>query len=76
MGADSARKSVLKPVKAIKYLFKKPITFRFPFETREASLRYRGFHLNDWEKCTGCGRCAEICPTNAIDMVEIEGLKV
>ena len=65
------KKSILTPFKAVKYLFMKPITFKFPFQTREASQRYRGFHLNDWEKCTGCGNCADICPNQAITMIEI-----
>ncbi|MEZ4869974.1 MAG: 4Fe-4S binding protein [Caldilineaceae bacterium] len=21
----------------------------------------------DWQRCTGCGRCIEICPTQALD---------
>ena len=61
----------LSPFKAIKFLFKKPRTFLFPFQQREASRKYRGFHLNDWEKCTGCGNCADICPNQAITMVKI-----
>ena len=65
------RGSFLSPFKAIKFLFKKPRTFLFPFQQREASKRYRGFHLNDWDKCTGCGNCADICPNQAITMVEI-----
>jgi glutamate synthase (NADPH/NADH) small chain len=65
------KKSFLTPFKAVKYLFMKPITFKFPFQTREASQRYRGFHLNDWEKCTGCGNCADICPNQAITMTKI-----
>ena len=76
MKSNTAKKSALKPAKSIKYLFQKPITFKFPFETRDAAPRYRGFHLNDWEKCTGCGNCADICPTQAITMVEIKDLKV
>ncbi len=67
--------SVFKPFKAIKYLFKKPVTVRYPFEKKEPASNYRGFHLNDWEKCTGCGNCADICPNKAIEMVEIPGLK-
>jgi len=63
--------SILSPFKAVRYLFKKPRTLRYPFEPKEPALRYRGFHLNAWEKCTGCGNCADICPNEAINMVEI-----
>ncbi len=67
--------SFLKPFKAIKYLFEKPVTLRYPFEQKEPSPRYRGFHLNDWDKCTGCENCADICPNEAITMVEIPEIK-
>ncbi|MCK5767176.1 MAG: FAD-dependent oxidoreductase [Candidatus Atribacteria bacterium] len=70
-----SKSSYLNPFKAIKYLFEKPKTLQYPFETLEISDRYRGFHKNDWKKCTGCGNCADICPNKAIEMVEIEGLK-
>jgi len=63
--------SMLSPFKAVGFLFKKPRTLRYPFEPKEPALRYRGFHLNDWDKCTGCGNCADICPNEAITMVEI-----
>jgi glutamate synthase (NADPH/NADH) small chain len=63
--------SILSPFKAVHYLLKKPRTLRYPFEPKEPTLRYRGFHLNDWNKCTGCGNCADICPNEAITMVEI-----
>jgi glutamate synthase (NADPH/NADH) small chain len=66
--------SYLNPFKAIKYLFEKPQTLKYPFETKEIADRYRGFHKNDWEKCTGCGNCADICPNKAITMVEISEL--
>lgn len=61
----------LSPFKSVNYLFKKPRTLRYPFESKEPAMRYRGFHLNDWEKCTGCGNCADICPNEAVTMVEI-----
>jgi len=67
--------SFLSPFKAISFLFKKPRTLRYPFEPKEPALRYRGFHLNDWDKCTGCGNCADICPNVAIEMVEIPELE-
>ena len=68
--------SIISPFKAINYLMKKPKTLRYPFESKEPALRYRGFHLNDWDKCTGCGNCADICPNEAIEMIEIPELKL
>ena len=65
--------SIFAPFKGWKYLFKKPVAlpmddiFKNP---RESQDNYRGFHVNDWEKCIGCGTCGEVCPTNAISMVE------
>jgi glutamate synthase (NADPH/NADH) small chain len=66
--------SILTPFKAIKYLFTKPKTLRYPFEKKEPALRYRGFHTNDWDKCTGCGNCVDICPNQAVKMIEITEL--
>lgn len=63
--------SIFSPFEAIKYLFKKPKTLRYPFEPKEPAQRYRGLHLNDWEKCTGCGNCLDICPNGAITMIPI-----
>jgi len=73
--ATDKKGSILSPFKAVNYLFRKPLTLRYPFERKEPALRYRGFHLNDWDKCTGCGNCADICPNEAIEMVEIPELK-
>jgi glutamate synthase (NADPH/NADH) small chain len=67
-------KSMFSPLRAWKYLVKEPITIdkKDIFITpREASDRYRGFHTNDHSKCTGCGTCSEICPTVAINMIEL-----
>lgn len=71
-------KSILSPVNAWKYLFKDPVTVskeQIFLTPREASDRYRGFHTNDHSKCTGCGTCSEICPTNAINMIEMPDLE-
>lgn len=68
--------SILSPLKALKYLFKKPKTLRYPFELKEPAKRYRGLHLNDWDKCTGCGNCADVCPNEAIVMKEIPEIEV
>lgn len=65
-------KSIFSPVKALKYLFKEPVTidnndiYKKP---RVAADRYRGFHINKQDDCIGCGTCSEICPTEAITMV-------
>ncbi len=76
-------KSKLAPLSALKYLFKDPITIRYPQEEKEGypggfkgvSPKYRGMHSNDLEKCIGCGSCSEICPTDAIRMVEAEDVE-
>ncbi len=67
--------SVLGPFAALKYLFEKPQTLTYPFEKLEISERYRGFHKNDLEKCIGCGNCHDICPCDAIAMVNVPGIE-
>ena len=72
------KKNFFAPLRAWKYLVKKPVTISRKdifVKPREAADRYRGFHVNDWDKCVGCGTCAEICPTNAINMTPIDTLK-
>ena len=71
--AENKRGSVLQPFLALKTLGEKPDTIRVPFECRPAADRYRGFHVNDLDKCIGCGTCAEICDNDAIRMVPVEG---
>lgn len=70
-------KSFFAPLRIWKNLGKKPVTIPFKdiFDNpREAAERYRGFHINDWDKCVGCGTCSEICPTNCIVMIPQEQL--
>ncbi len=43
---------------------------RLESEPRELGDNARGFHTNDWEECIGCSTCEDICPTEAIRMVE------
>ncbi|MEN8175442.1 MAG: FAD-dependent oxidoreductase [Pseudomonadota bacterium] len=65
--------SILNPLKTWQFFARPPVTE--PFEPRPASANYRGFHLNDWEKCIGCSTCQKVCDNAAITMVEVPGLE-
>jgi len=67
-----ARGSLLNPIKNWQFFGRKPVTESL--DPRPASLNYRGFHLNDWEKCIGCSTCQKVCDNAAITMVRIPGL--
>ena len=62
--------SILKEL--VKNLFKKPMTIRFPAQSKPISKNYRGEHSFDKVKCKSCGLCAKICPNKAIEMVEVK----
>ena len=66
-------KSFLAPLKALSFLGREPVTIPLG-EVRPASPTYRGFHLNDWDQCIGCGTCSMICDNDAIRMVNIPDL--
>ncbi|MFK5985597.1 MAG: FAD-dependent oxidoreductase [Pseudomonadota bacterium] len=65
--------SILNPLKSLQFFARKPITEKL--EPRPASENYRGFHLNDMEKCIGCGTCQKVCDNAAITMVKVPSLK-
>ncbi|MDV3104798.1 NADH-quinone oxidoreductase subunit NuoI [Thermococcus waiotapuensis] len=67
--------SFIKPWLGLKYLFKKPVTIKIPYETIEPAKDYRGFHTLNWKTCIGCNMCGQICPARAIEMTWIEGEK-
>jgi len=51
---------------ALRSLFKRPYTTRFPYEPHQPYERFRGkpeFHVDD---CVGCTACAQVCPAGAI----------
>lgn len=64
--------SILHPLKTLGFFARKPVTE--PFGARPASANYRGFHVNDWEKCIGCSTCQKVCDNAAITMVQIPHL--
>lgn len=70
---DYKRKgSILNPLKALQFFARPPVTV--PLEPRPAEANYRGFHLNDHERCVGCSSCQKVCDNAAITMVRIPDL--
>jgi len=63
---------VISPFLAWSRAARKADTIPYPLKRNPGSARYRGFHLNDPDKCIGCGRCEEICQNLAIGMVMTE----
>lgn len=64
--------SILNPLRALSFFGRKPVTM--PLGPRPAAERYRGFHVNDWDKCVGCSTCQKVCDNAAITMVTVPGL--
>ena len=64
--------SILNPLKNLSFFARPAVTE--PLEPRPAAPRYRGFHLNDWEKCVGCSTCQKVCDNAAITMVRVPAL--
>lgn len=69
----SDKGSILNPLKSWQFLGRKPVTVTL--EPRPATNNYRGFHINDWEKCIGCSTCQKVCDNAAITMVKVPSLK-
>ncbi len=51
---------------ALKNLFSKPATEKYPFEERKFADRYRGKVDIKIDDCLMCGLCARKCPSGAI----------
>jgi len=55
---------------AITSLFTPPYTTKFPYEVHIPAKRFRGKPEFNTEECVGCGACANVCPANAIEMID------
>lgn len=49
-------------------LRKGTVSFRLPHTHECTSNQYRGLIHNDSSRCVGCGSCAYVCPTGAIEV--------
>jgi len=55
---------------AVTAVFSPRFTTRFPQEPCVVPERYRGKPAFDLDSCIGCGACVNVCPTNALTMVD------
>lgn len=54
---------------AVKSLFSKPYTIKYPVEPSIPPDRFRG-KPEFTDKCVGCGACGETCPAGAIELTD------
>jgi ferredoxin len=60
---------------AFKNLFNKPATTKYPFEKPIVSDTFKGKQALDLSLCVGCGLCSKDCPSQAIELLEVNGKK-
>ncbi len=56
----------------LKSLHKKPSTLKYPFEKLKPVSGLRGKLAWDPKRCIGCGVCAKVCPTFALEITDKE----
>lgn len=55
---------------ALRSLTSAPFTTKYPFAPAEVQKEFRGKPIFIEENCIVCGACAEVCPSNAIEVEE------
>jgi len=53
--------------------FSKPVTEKYPFVKAEVPEDFRGKQVFDIDLCISCGLCARDCPSQAIEMIDVDG---
>jgi len=56
---------------ALRSLFSRPYTIRYPYEPVVPPERFRGKAKFFEDECIGCGACAQVCPARAIDVENV-----
>lgn len=56
---------------AMKHLFKKPATIKYPYDKLKIEPNYRGKLKYDPDDCIGCNLCVRDCPTGAIKIINV-----
>jgi formate hydrogenlyase subunit 6/NADH:ubiquinone oxidoreductase subunit I len=56
---------------ALRSLFGKPSTIRYPYEKEKMPASFRAKLVFEPEKCIGCKLCMKDCPSNAIEIVKV-----
>jgi formate hydrogenlyase subunit 6/NADH:ubiquinone oxidoreductase subunit I len=71
------KKSRISPMwkRTISHIFTKPATTKYPFVKPKLPDDYRGQQVFDIKLCISCGLCSKVCPSKAIEMVEVKGKK-
>ncbi|MFW9834016.1 MAG: 4Fe-4S binding protein [Candidatus Thorarchaeota archaeon] len=59
----------------ILHIFRKPVTEKYPFVKPEIVDGFRGRHIFYIDRCISCSRCERECPSNAIEMIEVDEKK-
>lgn len=54
---------------ALRQIFKKPATLKYPYEHQTLPEGFRGRPIWDMQKCIGCGSCQTVCPSGAVQMI-------
>jgi len=54
---------------ALKQLFLRPATVKYPYEKLVLPKGFRGRPIWDMKNCIGCGLCSNVCPSSAIKMI-------